>query len=179
MDTSFHCSRPFGPRFALAYTSLFLLAFVLIFLQEALIFSRSLEGSALFGVLVPSPILWVVVLYYIGWPEFVTFGKESMELNYKLGSRSVIPWYDVSTVRLRTVADLRWFHRTFWRIWGGNAERQLVDVKLRRALRWGLSVRTNSTRMKGIPNPFARTLRLFPNDPQAFALALQSRLSTA
>lgn len=157
---------------------LFLLGFVLIFLQEALVFSRSLEGSAFFGLLVPSPILLVVPLYYIAWPECVTSGKESMVIRYKFGARSVIPWHDVSTVRVRAASESRLIG-ILWRAWGINPERQLVDVKLRRALRWGLSLRTNSTRMKGIPNPFGRTLRLFPDDPQELASAVQSRLPSA
>lgn len=84
---------------------------------------------------------------------------------------------DIDNVRVQG-RDQVWLpDRLLWRAFGMKRSSQLVELHLRRSLRIALVPFQFGTDIIGVPGGFARIVRFFPEEPEAFANAVADRLA--
>lgn len=87
------------------------------------------------------------------------------------GGRHLYAWSDIADVRIRRL-DQMWLPDRLWlKICGIDTDREIVELGLRRSIRFGLVPFRYGTDIIGPPTPFSRTVRLFVTDPHGFASA--------
>jgi hypothetical protein len=90
-------------------------------------------------------------------------------------SRLTFDWTDISSASLRSLSD-ECLGRTWVRMFGGDPDRLFVDIRPRRSLRVGFLGNRYGTNISGIPIG-ARTVRVYPDDPEEVAGAIAARLA--
>jgi hypothetical protein len=106
------------------------------------------------------------------WPDRLIIRTRNSTHDY--------PWRDIESVRVATWLESKPRERGFVRILGADVREPFALVRLRRRI--GMSMgfwRTRyGTEVDGLPIPM-RAIKVFVNDPEAFAVLAQSHIDSA
>ena len=94
------------------------------------------------------------------------------------GSRTArYSWEDIASIRLTSISERGPATVALYRFLGVDVNRQFMEIKLRRSVRFNPVSENMSTRGLGIPS-FMKVANLYPDDPRALLAATEIHLQS-